>query len=156
MNAITKILFLFTSLPIYSCKDEYTICDLPKEVILKTGFYEKIPGGERQAIAPSFSLSLLGSRDFIYKNSPNVSRFNIPLSPLADSVKFMMSIAQSSPTDTITLVYSTQNVHLSAICGDVYVHTLTKVFTTINTLDSIKISIREVNTTSGENVKIYF
>lgn len=156
MNAINNLLFLFIILTLYSCKDEYTICDLSKEVELKNVLYEKISGGERVAIAPFFSLKQLGSPDFIYKNSPNVSRFNLPLNPVMDSIKYALSVSQSAPADTVTFVYSTQNVNLSAICGNIYVHTLTKVSTTINTLDSIRILNSSVNTTSGENVKIYF
>ncbi len=125
---------------------------------MKTVFYEKITGGERVAVASSFSLKQLGTgpTDFIYKNAANVSRFNIPLNPLLDSAKFIITTSSSALTDTITLIYTSQNVNLSAICGDITVNTLKKVSTTINTIDSIKILNSTVNTTSGENVKLYF
>ena len=156
MKGFRNIVFLLVSILFSSCKDEYTICDLPKDVNLKSVFYQTTGGVERAATATSFSLKQLSAADFIYKDVPNVSQFIIPLNPLTDTVKFRISISSSMPADTITYIYTTQLVNLSPVCGDVYVNTITKVSTTYNTLDSIKISNRSVNTTPAENVKIYF
>ncbi len=147
---IFAILLIFSS-----CKDDYTICDLSKVVVLKNGFYQFTSGIEKPVAASLFSLTQIDNSP-VYNNVSNISKFNFSLNPAATSVKYQIITSAGSVPDTVTYSYNTENVQLSTNCGNVYVNTLTSVSTTTHTLDSIKIFNSTVNTESGENIKIYF
>lgn len=138
-----------------SCRDEFTICELPTEVKLKTGLYEKINGSEQEAVISHLSVTRLGASAPDY-NTDNVSKFNLDLNPAVDSVKYLVTINSNAVRDTITYIYSGQNVNLSVECGDIYIYNLNGIKTTTHVIDSIAIADSKINTTSGENVKIYF
>ena len=138
-----------------SCKDEYTICDLPTTVRLKAGFYSNSNGVETETTAPLLNVTKLGSSTPDY-HIANASKFSLALNPILDSVSYIVSVDAPTVADTVTFVYSSQKVNISANCGDVYVNALARISTTTHAIDSIKISNSTVNTTSGENVKIYF
>ena len=138
-----------------SCKDEYTICDLPTTVRLKAGFYSNSSGSETETSAPLLNVVKLGSPTADY-HVANASKFSLALNPILDSVTYIVSLDAPPVEDTVTFVYSSQKVNISANCGDVYVNSLARISTTTHAIDSIKISNNTVNTTSGENVKIYF
>ncbi len=134
-----------------SCKDEYTICDLPTAVRMQCAFYHN----NGTVDAPFLTVRLLSSPNPDYASSM-ISNFSLALNPISDSVQYQITIRNGSIPDTVTFVYTTQKINVSVICGDVYINNLTRVGTTMNTLDSVKISNSAINTTSGENVRIYF
>lgn len=138
-----------------SCKDEFTICDLPTAVRMKCAFYSSNAGTETEVAVPFLTVTKTTSPNPDY-SAAMLSNFNLALNPIADSVQYQVSVKNSSTPDTITFVYTTQQINVSAVCGDVFINNLTRVSTTTNTIDSVKISNSAVNTTSGENVRIYF
>ena len=152
--AFTGILFII--LAFISCTDSYDICDITRSVTFQGGLYQKVNGVETVASAPNFSLSMVGASIALYSNQPNTSRFGFGLNPLIDSASYSVTLGNNYPADTVTLVYSSQSVLISPECGNIYVHTLLRTRTTYHTIDSVKIVAPAVNTTSGENLKIYF
>lgn len=138
------------------CKDEYTICDANLLVSEKSGFYRRSGGSEQAVSAPVFSLTGLGVPSSIYSNAQNISKFSIPLNPLLDSAKFVLSVNNNSTFDTITFKYNSHSVFISMDCGSSYFHNLSAVSTTRHRLDSISVINNVIDNVSGENVKIYF
>ena len=139
-----------------SCKDEYTICNLSKNVNFNAGFYQRISGADVSAQAPLFTLYLPGNGiQPIYSNQVNAKSFSLPLDPGRDSTRYVISIG-SGQTDTLTIVYSSVSVTLSEPCGEVFNNNLIKVYSTANSLDSARIVNRAVTTAGLENARIYF
>ena len=139
-----------------SCKDEYTLCNLSKEVRFTGGFYRKVGSNDVMAPAPKFTLLQLNSTVPLYGQQPNVETFSLPLSPVLDSAKYVLTIDAGMQADTVTIVYTSQGVNLSVECGAVTYNTISKIITTINTIDSVKIIKALVNTEPGQNVKFYY
>lgn len=150
--AVLIVATLFLS----SCLDQYNICDQSKTTDLQAGFYQKTGGVEAATPAPAFTLSILNSSSPIYDRQNNVSKFSFSLNPAVDSSKYFIRVSNSLPADTITFFYTSQNFTISPECGIVPIFNLTKISATLNTIDSVKIINAPVNTTSTENVKIYF
>ncbi len=150
--AIIAVVFL-----VASCRDDYSICNPTKDVRFVGGFYQRVSGVDVPTPVPSFSLFLLNSTDLIYSSQPNLLEFALPLNQLADSAKYVLSLGNNQPIDTMTIVYSSQNGPADAnACGLFFVHTISKIYSTKNTIDSVKIMQPLVNTSTIQNVKIYF
>jgi Family of unknown function (DUF6452) len=141
---------------ICSCQDQYSICELPKTVDCKAGFYQYNRGVETSVNASAFSLYIINSAGFFYNQQPNLSKFQFSLNPSVDSLKYFIKVGDILLADTLTLTYTSQNTLISPECGNVFIHTLLKINSTLNTIDSIKIINSNLNTTTGENLKIYF
>ena len=139
-----------------ACKDEYTLCNLSKEVRFTAGFYNKSGANDVAAPAPKFTLSQLNVSPPLYFEQVNVQTFSVPLSPITDSAKYILKLDNNLQADTVTVTYTSQGVNLSLECGSVVYNTITKITTTINTIDSIKIVKALVNTEAGVNARIYY
>lgn len=144
--------FLFLA----GCKDEYSICNESKNVLLKTNLYAVNSGVEQPFAAASFSLTVLNNTQPIYNNIPNLSSFLMPLNPAMDSIKFQLLTSNTAIADTLTILYSSYNVQLSAACGNLNVHRLLRVSSTNNSIDSVQIKDAVVANMLTENIKIYY
>ena len=146
--AITGILFT-------SCKDEYTICNLSKNVSFVGGFYKKSGSADVPTSVSYVTMYLLdGGGGPIFSNS-TLQSFSLPLNPVLDSSRYVI-ILNSNPVDTLTIVYKTQTVNLSPECGNIFNHTITKLYSTKHTLDSARLVNPTINTNPLENGRIYF
>jgi hypothetical protein len=143
-------------LSIFSCRDEYNICTLNKDVNLIGGFYQNIGGNEITAVAPNLTIATLNATSTIYSNQTNISVFSFPLSATVDSAKYVFTIANNLPKDTLTIVYSSRSEVVSAECGTATYNNITKLTSTKNTIDSVKIVSANVNTLLLKNIKIYY
>jgi Family of unknown function (DUF6452) len=143
-------------LSIFSCRDEYSICTLNKDVNLIGGFYQNIGGNEITAVAPNLTIATLNATSTIYSNQTNISVFSFPLSATVDSAKYVFTIANNLPKDTLTIVYSSRSEVVSAECGTATYNNITKLTSTKNTIDSVKIVSANVNTLLLKNIKIYY
>ena len=148
-------LVLAPLLMLLSCKDQYSICDLNKDVFFKAGFYKDAGGTDVINNAPICSLAPL-NKNYIYFEQQNIASFTVSLNPLLDSNRYYIQFSTSLPADTLTLVYTTRTEQLSVECGNISVHTLTRSYSTGHTIDSVKIKNPEVNTGSSQNIRIYF
>jgi Family of unknown function (DUF6452) len=156
MKKNTLLLCVLIVLSIFSCRDEYNICTLNKDVNLIGGFYQNIGGNEVTAVAPNLTIETLNGAGSIYSNQPNISTFSFPLSATVDSAKYIFTIANNLPKDTVTIVYSSKSESVSAECGTAIYNTITKLTSTRNTIDSVKIKSAIVNTLLLQNIKIYY
>lgn len=145
-----------TTLSLYSCKDEYTLCDLPKDVSFIGAFYRKVGSNDVSSPAPSLSIRALNTGPFLYTQQANVEKFGLSLSSLIDSTKFVITIAGNSVADTLTIGYTSQGENLSTECGSIITHKITKLTSTSNTIDSVKIQRAFINNEPLVNAKIYY
>ncbi|MEQ1552978.1 MAG: DUF6452 family protein [Ferruginibacter sp.] len=140
---------------VQSCRDDFNICTLGRDVKFNVGFYKKTGSIETINTAPNFSIFLLGGSTPIISQA-NTSAFSIPLNITVDSAKYVLTMDTSLPKDTITIIYSSKSEVISAECGTAVFNTISKITTTLNTIDSVKIISPEVNTLGLQNAKIYF
>ncbi len=139
-----------------SCKDEYTLCDLSKDVRFIASFNQRINGTDVLMAAPNLSITQLSNNSALYTQQVNVSTFSFPLSPVADSAKYSFKLANNLQADTVTIIYTSTGTNLSLECGPVTYHNISKIKTTTNTLDSVKITNPVLNTDLLQNAKFYF
>jgi Family of unknown function (DUF6452) len=149
---ILSIVF-FTS----SCKDDYSICNPVKDVRFIGGFYQRTGGADVPYPAPSFSLSLLNNTSLIYNNQPNIIEFGMPLNELVTTSQYVLSLGNNLQKDTLTIVYSSQKSTTDGnACGIIVYHNISQLYSTTNTIDSVKLIQPLVNTNPVQNAKIYF
>jgi flagellar basal body P-ring protein FlgI len=151
---ITFSFFLIVFL--FSCKDDYTICNEEKNVRLSINFYQRIGNIEVAATAPDLKVFNYRTNVVVYNNQPNLSMFSLALDEAKDTTQFTLSLANNLPLDTLTFIYSSQPKVISQDCGIIYTHSIIKAYTTTNSLDSIKIINPLVNTSLVQNAKLYF
>ena len=146
----------FCIILIGSCQDTYNICDKARDVSLKAGFYHITAGTVNSVTVPSLSLSIYDTSIVYYNQVPNLSSFSIALNPSLDSSRYSIRLSNTSVADTLTVVYTSEAVNLSPECGIIYINNLLRTYSTHHTIDSVQIINPVNNTTSGENIKIYF
>ncbi len=157
MRHFLEACLLMTSiLLLQSCRDDYNICNLPRDVKFTAGFYKKTGATEIAISAPNLNIYTLNSSTFIYQNQNNVSAFLLPLNPVVDTSKFLIRVENTLQADTMSIIYTSRQVLLSPECGNVTYYSLLKILTTTNTIDSVKITNSEVLTGSNSNARIYF
>jgi hypothetical protein len=139
-----------------SCQDSYNICDKSTKVSLKGGFYHVTGSNENVVSASSLTITSINSGVIIYNQQADLSKFTFSLNPTINQALYFIKTDNTSIGDTLTLTYSTESANISAECGNVYVNTLQSITSTHNTLDSVKLIETNNNTTTGENIKIYF
>lgn len=150
LGTLCLVFFLF------SCEDNYTICNEPKEVSFKGAFFKKIGGADVSSPVSLLSIRPLTTTAFIYNQQPSASGFSFALNPVLDSAKYIFKIDNSASQDTVSLFYINQLQLLSEICGSITTHNLTYVKTTKHILDSMVIIAPKVDNKSNVNLKIYF
>jgi hypothetical protein len=156
-NSNIFIALITLSFLIPSCKDDYSICNPVRDIRFIGGFYKRAGGSDVPTPAPSLSISLLNNTNLIYNNQPNTIEFAVPLNELADTSRFVLSLGNSQPKDTLTVVYSSQKSTTDGnACGIVVVHAVSELFSTTNTIDSVKLIQPLVNTSPMQHAKIYF
>lgn len=139
----------------FSCKDQYTICDLSKDVFFRAGFYKVVGGNEQVNNAPKFSLATVNGSS-IYTNQLNTTSFALSLNPLLDSNLYFIKFSDALPADTLTIVYTSSSEQLSVECGSVAINSITRIYSTRNSIDSLQLKFPSVNTSNFEHVKIFF
>jgi Family of unknown function (DUF6452) len=147
---------LITTILLWSCRDDYNICNQPRDVKFVGGFYKKIGSSEVGVSLSNLTIFQLNTNTNIYNNQANISLFSLPLNPVLDTSKFVIRIENALQADTVSIIYTSKQVLLSAECGNVTNYSLSKILFTTNTIDSIKIINSEVTTGLNQNTKIYF
>ena len=158
MSRLKYVIILYSSICFFllSCQDSYNICDKATTVSFKGGFYHVSGSNENTAVAPSLTISSINSGLIIYNQQANLSKFTFSLNPTINQSQYFIKTDNSSTGDTLTITYSTESANISAECGNVYVNTLQNITTTNHTIDSVKLIESNNNTTTGENIKVYF
>ena len=155
-GAWVGVIITLLGLTLSACKDEYTICNLSRNVNFNAGFYQRVSGADVSAMAPNFTIYLLNNSLYpIYNNQVNAKSFSLPLDPVRDSSRYVISIGPGQ-ADTLTIVYTSASVTLSEACGAVFHNNLTRVYSTAHSLDSARIVNPAVTSSGLENARIYF
>ena len=139
-----------------ACKDEYTICDLSKDVRFIGSFYQRNNGADVLTPAPNLNIIQLSNNTALYTQQVNAATFSYPLNPQVDSAKYSFKLANNLQADTVTIVYTSTGTNLSLECGAVIYHNISRITSTLNTIDSIKITNPLLNTNLLLNAKIYY
>ena len=156
-NSNIFIAFIFFCFLIASCKDDYSICNPVRDVKFIGGFYQRVGGADVPTAAPSLSVSLLNNSTPIFNNQPNTLQLAVFLNELADTSHYVVTLGNNLPKDTLSIVYSSQkNTTDGNACGIVVYHNISQVYSTLHTIDSIKLIQPLVNTNPVQNAKIYF
>lgn len=156
MKKYLLLIFIACICILPSCKDEYTICNLPKDVRFIASFYQRNNGADVLTPAPNLNITQLGINAPLYTQQANVATFSTALNPQLDSVKYYIKIANALQPDTLTVVYKSIGANLSVECGAITYHNITKLYSTLNTIDSVKITNPLLNTDLLQNAKIYY
>jgi hypothetical protein len=150
--SLLLIIFLFLA----GCKDEYSICNESRNVLLQANLFTVNSGVEQSFAASSFSLSVINNPQPIYKNITGLTSFLLPLTPGLDSTVYQIITSSTATPDTLSIFYSTNNVQLSAPCGTINMFRILRVSSTHNSIDSIRVKNAEVSNLQKENIKIYY
>jgi hypothetical protein len=93
--------------------------------------------------------------DSILYNKAKTNFITLPLNKLATESSYQIKFKET--TDTVTILYTNQDTYLSLECGCIKTHTIDTVLTTNHYLDSIGISVHDINTSTSaqEHIKLY-
>ncbi|MBC7868019.1 MAG: hypothetical protein H7X88_10855 [Gloeobacteraceae cyanobacterium ES-bin-316] len=149
---ITSLLCLH----IISCTDQYTICTQSKFSNLNTSLRTFSNNLEINYTASSLTLKTLDNNNFVYDQKANISSISNPLVPATDSITYFIKVSTSLPADTFKVFFDTQMLFLSIECGEIIVHNISRISTTKNSIDSIKIVNPAVRNDYENNLKIYY
>jgi hypothetical protein len=143
-----------------SCTTSRNPCLEPKVAKLSISCYQfKVDSYIDTALPNANFVSLdIDSARFWYWGANGQSKFDLVLSPLQDSSRWILQADSAfSPIDTLTFFYTRNLKFISNACGYSYDYTISRVVATSRNLDSVKITNNLVTTKAGvENVKIYF
>ena len=155
-HSLPIYLFIASILLLQSCRDDYNICNQPRDVKFVAGFYKKTGATEIASSAPNLNIATLNSNNSLYQNQVNTSNFSLSLNPVVDTSKFVIRVENSLQADTMSIIYTTRQVLISPECGIANFHSIIKVLSTLNTIDSVKIISTEVANIQSINAKVYF
>lgn len=147
---------IMASACLFSCTDQYNICDTPRTVQLNGGFYRRVGSIESPITPTAFTLYLLNTNVKLYDQQAGLQKFNLQFNPLTDTARYFVNINNLAGGDTITFLYNSQRVTLPEPCGYINTSTLISLSSTRNKLDTVKIINAAVGTAGTENIKIYF
>jgi Family of unknown function (DUF6452) len=153
------IILFFLSITISSCGDEYTLCNISKDVRFVAGFYQKGLATDVPKTAPLMNVFSLPNNSVLYDNIVNATLLAIPLTPnlsAVDSAKYSIKVNATGLLDTITIVYTTQVFQISNECGGANGNTIVKMTSTKHFIDSVKVTKPSVINDQLQNAKIYF
>ncbi len=143
-----------------SCTSSRNPCLEPTVPRLKVASYQFRGNAVVDTVLPNviFASLDIDSARFLYWGAKSVSKFDLVLSPLRDTSRWILQADSSfSPIDTLTFIYEPKLKFYSNACGYGYDFELLDVRYTKNNLDSVALKVRSVNTkANNENVAIYF
>jgi hypothetical protein len=91
--------------------------------------------------------------DSILYNRQSESSINLPLNNFKPKSTFKIKF--NTILDTMTIFHANLNDYLSLECGCIVTHSIDSVNITKHYIDSVRIKIRDVNTTNAENIRLY-
>ena len=101
-------------------------------------------------------MGFLNAGSQIYNQKTDISKFSATLNSVTDTSKFFIRLSPTLQPDTLYVIYSSQSSLLSTECGYVMINDITKTIVTNHTIDSVVLINPVTNTTSTENIKVYF
>jgi hypothetical protein len=146
----------------FNCTTERNPCLLPtvSKVFLGCYQYKEDTKTYTDTALPNANFVCLDidSAKFLYFGAKKLTKFELVLSPLKDTVRWALQPDSSvGAYDTISFVYERKLKFYSNACGYGYEFSLSEILSTRANIDSVSIANKDVTTKSGvENVKIYF
>ena len=145
------MLAVLISLLFSSCTGE---CLYIPGSLVSAEFRSAVNGSDQVAALDSLTLRGLGREDsLLYSARNNISLINLPLNGSETETAFIIDTKKG--TDTIWLVSATIPVFLSVECGFVLNFELQEARHTVNFIDSVKITIKEITSFDDKNIRIY-
>jgi hypothetical protein len=143
------VFILLCMMLLVACTDR-NACLTPKTVALRAGFYVKPTDSvSKDTLLENANVIFATPTSFFGFNLKQSSRFQSSLSATADSavIYFQSDSTNLDPStlDTINVYYSSKLNFVSTACGYEYYHTLSKVNSTHQIIDTITISFAEIN-----------
>jgi hypothetical protein len=166
MNKSIFIVLILSALFNFSCVTDES-CTQITYVKLTAGIYHVVPNDTTNinAMIPLIidSLTVQGLRidstghyqlvDSILYNRQSESSINLPLNNFKPKSTFKIKF--NTILDTMTIFHANLNDYLSLECGCIVTHSIDSVNITKHYIDSVRIKIRDVNTTNAENIRLY-
>lgn len=162
MKHIKNIIFLICILAVASCVSDDQ-CHKNKYVKMQVGIYHVTLNGTTKTTSSAYmnidSITVKGIGASIdsslYNKTKAIHNLTLPLNKFTSESKFEITFNQI--TDTVTIYHTNYDTYLSLECGCIKTHTLDTVLTTNHFIDSVHISIHDVNTSTSakENIKLY-
>ena len=160
MKHIINIILLLAILIAVSCGNDEQ-CRKDRYVKMQLGIYHVTYNAvSKTRTAAYLSIDSLtakgiGVDSILYKNTKRISSITLPLNKLDTKSKFQVTF--NNITDTVTILHTNYDTYLSLECGCIKTHTIDSVSTTNHFLDSVSISIHDVNTSTSakEHIKLY-
>ena len=145
---------------IASCSVDRDPCLLPKNTSMRLGTYQLVD--TNNAVIDSFLpkpiwIAIDSNRGIQFLD--NSSKFSLQLSSITDSCRYTLQPDSAIASyDTLTFYYERRLQFLSNSCGYTYFFLLKNIRTTLNNIDSVKLTNPEVNSDANtqEHVQIFF
>jgi len=160
MKHITKIILLLAILLTVSCNNDEQ-CRKNRYVKMQVGIYHVTYNPTTKTRTATYltidSLTVkgIGVDSILYNNEKSKYSMTLPLNKLDTVSKFQVTF--NNTTDTVTILHTNYDTYLSLECGCIKTHTIDSVKTSNHFLDSVSISIHDVNTSTSakEHIKLY-
>ncbi|MGD0710000.1 MAG: DUF6452 family protein [Bacteroidales bacterium] len=138
---------------LFSCKD--TPCDVNTSSLLQIGFYAYHKPSAKHDTLDTLSIYGIGKAGYyLYKDSAEALIY-LPLSMNMDSSSFVIN-SKGKKKDTLTINYTRHLQLISKECGFSTIFNITNVSVTRHFFDSLKVTNSTINTSYGENIRIFF
>ncbi|QHS61156.1 DUF6452 family protein [Chitinophaga agri] len=154
ISGIIAILFLSV---FAACEDETKTCDQTLISDLGMNFKKDTLNGYlvKDTTWPKVTFYAIGNDSVLVKRQPRNSIFTA-LDPANDTCRFYLQLDSIATPDTLTFRYKRKPSFVSAGCGFATFFTLDTVITTHNTIDSLHINNKEVNSTNDTHISLFF
>ena len=106
----------------------------------------------------SISVRGIGVDSILYNKSKKIHNLTLPLKKNGyANVVSAFEITFNNTVDTVTIIHNNTDDYLSLECGCIKTHKVDTVLTTNHFLDSVTISVHDVNTSTSakEHIKLY-
>jgi hypothetical protein len=157
MKYISGIIAILLLSVFAACEDETKTCDSTLLSDLGMNFKKDTLQGflVKDTIWPKVTLYAIGNDSVLIRRQPRSSAF-MPLDPLHDTCRFYLQLDSIAIPDTLTFRYKRVPSFVSPGCGFATFFSLDTVITTYNTIDSIHINNREVNSSNDTHISLFF
>ncbi|MBP6610971.1 MAG: hypothetical protein KA206_07735 [Paludibacter sp.] len=150
---IIRLLLLSITMVGFGCTSEGE-CRQELSVNFKAGIYTVADESSKALSVDSIWVKGFAKDSFLYKDAKKISTIKLPLNAATEQSNFIIQF--NDLKDTIGISYTTNPAYfISLPCGCIATHTINKVVSTDNFIDSIHIIQPEVLNYDAEQIKIY-
>ncbi|MBW8685589.1 DUF6452 family protein [Chitinophaga rhizophila] len=157
MKYISGIIAILLLSVFVACEDETKTCDQALISDLGINFKKDTLNGYlvKDTLWPKVTLRAIGQDSLLVNRQPRSSIF-LPLDPRNDTCRFYLRLDSIAIPDTLTFRYKRNPSFVSAGCGFATFFSIDTVITTYNTIDSLHINNKEVNSSNDTHISLFF